>query len=119
MKKFDKIYKQIISESYGPSDDNEFEETFMHHVKEFTEQIEYGEGWINENEVLSQFLSMFGQYRSPLINQSYVEEELLNYLEESGIEVSDRVEWKYFNKTYINKNCKTKIFYYDNLLYKQ
>ena len=92
MKKFDKIYKQIISESFESNNDNEFEVIFMRHIKQFAKQIEYGEGWINENEVLSQFLSMFEQYRSPLINQSYVEEELFNYLKESGIEISDRVE---------------------------
>ena len=54
----------------------------MHHVRQFAVQIENGEGWINENEVLSQFLNMFEQYRSPLINQSYVEEELFKYLKE-------------------------------------
>ena len=92
MNKFEKIYKKIINESYGPSDDNEFESIFMRHVKDFVKNIKYGEGWINEDEVLSQFLNMFDQYRSPLINQSYVEQELFNYLEEAGIEISDRIE---------------------------
>ena len=92
MNKFEKIYKNIINESYTSVDDNEFESIFMRHVKAFIKSIEWGEGWINENEVLSQFLDMFEQYRSPLINQSYVEQELFNQLEEAGIEVSDRIE---------------------------
>ena len=92
MNKFEKIYKNIINESYASVDDNEFESIFMRHVKAFIKSIEWGEGWINENEVLSQFLDMFEQYRSPLINQSYVEQELFNQLEEAGIEVSDRIE---------------------------
>lgn len=92
MKKFDQIYNKIISESSGLGSDNKLETVFMHHVRQFAVQIENGEGWINENEVLSQFLSMFEQYRSPLINQSYVEEELVKYLKESDIEVSDRIE---------------------------
>lgn len=92
MNKFEKIYKNIINESYTSVDDNEFESIFMRHVKAFIKNIKYGEGWINENEVLSQFLNMFDQYRSPLINQSYVEQELFNYLEEAGIEISDRIE---------------------------
>lgn len=92
MKKFDQIYNQIISESSGSDSNNKLETVFMRHVRQFAVQIEYGEGWINENEVLSQFLSMFKQYRSPLINQSYVEEELVKYLKESDIEVSDRIE---------------------------
>lgn len=92
MKKFDQIYNKIISESSGSDSNNKLETVFMHHVRQFAVQIENGEGWINENEVLSQFLSMFEQYRSPLINQSYVEEELVKYLKESDIEVSDRIE---------------------------
>ena len=92
MNKFEKIYKNIINESYTSVDDNEFESIFMRHVKAFIKSIDWGEGWINENEVLSQFLDMFEQYRSPLINQSYVEQELFNQLEEAGIEVSDRIE---------------------------
>ena len=92
MNKFEKIYKKIINESYTSVDDNEFESIFMRHVNAFIKSIEWGEGWINENEVLSQFLDMFEQYRSPLINQSYVEQELINQLEEAGIEVSDRIE---------------------------
>ena len=92
MKKFDQIYNKIISESSGSDSNNKLETVFMHHVRQFAVQIENGEGCINENEVLSQFLSMFEQYRSPLINQSYVEEELVKYLKESDIEVSDRIE---------------------------
>ncbi|MBO5142785.1 MAG: hypothetical protein J6J11_09075 [Treponema sp.] len=92
MKKFDQIYNKIISESSGLGSDNKLETIFMYHVRQFAVQIEHGEGWINENEVLSQFLNMFEQYRSPLINQSYVEEELVKYLKESDIEVSDRIE---------------------------
>lgn len=92
MKKFDQIYNKIISESSGLGSDNKLETVFMYHVRQFAVQIEHGEGWINENEVLSQFLNMFEQYRSPLINQSYVEEELFKYLKESDIEVSDRIE---------------------------
>ena len=92
MNKFEKIYKNIINESYASVDDNEFESIFMHHVTDYIKSIEHGYGWINENEVLSQFLDMFEQYRSPLINQSYVEQELFNQLEEAGIEVSDRIE---------------------------
>lgn len=92
MNKFEKIYKQIINESYTSVDDNEFESIFMRHAEAFAKSIEYGYGWINKNEVLSQFLDTFEQYRSPLINQSYVEQELFNYLEEAGIEISDRIE---------------------------
>ena len=92
MNNFDKAYLNIINESYTSVDDNEFESIFMRHVNAFIKSIEWGEGWINENEVLSQFLDMFEQYRSPLINQSYLEQELINQLEEAGIEVSDRIE---------------------------
>ena len=92
MNKFEKIYKNIINESYLLDPDHEFDLIFMHHVTDFIRSIENGEGWINENEVLSQFLDMFEQYSSPLINQSYVEQELFNQLEEAGIEVSDRIE---------------------------
>ena len=92
MNKFEKIYKNIINESYLLDPDHEFDLIFMHHVTDFIRSIENGEGWINENEILFQFLNMFDQYRSPLINQSYVEQELINQLEEAGIEVSDRIE---------------------------
>ena len=69
MNKFEKIYKNIINESYLLDPDHEFDLIFMHHVTDFIRSIENGEGWINENEVLFQFLNMFDQYRSPLINQ--------------------------------------------------